>query len=136
MTTAPQTHAQRMPRQPKSRTLFAERLLNLRKARGMTQIALAEAIGTTQRVVSYYETEADNPSADVLVSLGKALRVSTDELLGVKPIRSIDEAPSLDPALRRYWRRFLQLKELPEKDQRAVFRMLDTMAKANTEVIE
>jgi len=133
MKTGPRTHPQGMPRQPKTRTVFAERLLNLRKARGMTQIALADAIGTTQRVVSYYETEADNPSADVLIALGKALRVSTDELLGVKPIRSIDEVPSLEPGLRRYWRRFLQLRELPEKDQRAVFRMLDTMAKANVD---
>jgi len=31
---------------------------------------------------------------------------------------------------RRYWRRFQQVMELPEKDQRAVFRMLDTMAKS------
>jgi hypothetical protein len=56
--------------------------------------------------------------------------VSTDELLGVKPPPKID-GPTAKPEARRYWRRFQQLMELPEKDQRAVFRTLDTMTKAS-----
>jgi len=32
-------------------------LIELRKARGMTQYDLADAIGTTQRTISYYENE-------------------------------------------------------------------------------
>ena len=56
----------------------------IRKARGLTQVQLAELAGTTERAVSYYETEAGFPPAPAVIQLAKALRVSTDELLGVK----------------------------------------------------
>jgi transcriptional regulator with XRE-family HTH domain len=108
----------------------AERLIALRKARNMTQTDLADAIGSTQRAISHYEAVADFPPAGVIVALAKALGVTTDELLGAKPPPKID-SPTADPEARRYWRRFQLLMELPEKDQRAVFRMLDTMMKGN-----
>lgn len=37
---------------------FGERLLAMRKARGLTQVELAEAIGSSQRAISYYENHA------------------------------------------------------------------------------
>lgn len=109
---------------------FAERLIALRKARNLTQTDLANAIGSTQRAISHYESVADFPPAAVIVALAKALGVTTDELLGAKPPPKID-SPTADPEARRYWRRFQLLMELPEKDQRAVFRLLDTMMKGN-----
>ena len=45
---------------------------------------LAEAAGTTQRVLSYYETEAGYPPSPAVIDLAKALKVTTDELLEVK----------------------------------------------------
>jgi transcriptional regulator with XRE-family HTH domain len=109
---------------------FAERLIALRKARNLTQTDLAEAIGSTQRALSHYEAVADFPPAGVIVDLAKALGVTTDELMGAKPPTKID-SPTADPEARRYWRRFQSLMQLPEKDQRAVFRLLDTMMKGN-----
>ena len=64
------------------------------------------------------------------MDLAKALGVTTDELMGAKPPTKID-SPTADPEARRYWRRFQNLMQLPEKDQRAVFRLLDTMMKGN-----
>jgi len=52
---------------------------------------------------------------------------------GTKPLPKID-SPTTSLEARRYWRRFQQLMELPEKDQRAVFRLLDTMSKARPPV--
>jgi len=52
---------------------------------------------------------------------------------GTKPLPKID-SPTTSPEARRYWRRFQQLMELPEKDQCAVFRLLDTMSKARPPV--
>ena len=52
-----------MPRNKYCETSFGERLAAIRKARGLTQVQLAEAAGTTQRAVSYYETEAGFPPA-------------------------------------------------------------------------
>ena len=119
-----------MPAQKKPASPFGERLISLRKIRGMTQTELADAIGSSQRVISYYEAVAPVPSGDIVLNLAKALRVSTDELLGAKPPPKID-SPTAKPEARRYWRRFQQLMELPEKDQRAVLRLLDTMMKGN-----
>lgn len=117
-----------MPAQKKPASPFGARLIALRKARNLTQIHFAEIVGVTQPVVSYYEAKADVPAGDLVARFAQALGVSTDELLGVKPPPKID-SPTTTPEARRYWRRFQQLMQLPEKDQRAVFRLLDTMTK-------
>jgi len=119
-----------MPAQKKPASAFGARLITLRKARNLTQTQFAERVGVTQPVVSYYEAKADVPAGDLVAKFAQALGVSTDELLGVKPPPKID-SPTASPEVRRYWRRFQQLMTLPEKDHRAVFRLLDTMAKAN-----
>lgn len=82
-------------------------------------------------MVSHYECEIENPTAEMVVKLAKALRVSTDELLGVRSPRKIDEDPSLDPQMRKYWKRVKELTQLPERDQRSVLRMLDNTIKAH-----
>ena len=119
-----------MPVQRKPTSVFGAQLIALRKARGMTQSQLAQAIGVNQSTVSYHEAIADMPAGEIVVKLAQVLGVTTDELLGAKPPPRID-SPTADPGARRYWRRFQQLMQLPEKDQRAVFRTLDTMTKAS-----
>ena len=119
-----------MPSQRKPTSAFGARLIALRKARGLTQSQLADAIGVNQSTVSYHEAIADMPAGEVVVKLAQTLGVTTDELLGAKPPPRID-SPTADPEARRYWRRFQQLMGLPEKDQRAVFRTLDTMTNAS-----
>ncbi len=46
--------------------------------------------------------------------------------------RAKDDDPDLlnNPDDRRLWRRFRVLRALPERDQQALFRLLDTMAKS------
>jgi DNA-binding transcriptional regulator YiaG len=46
----------------KAAPLFGQRLSALRKARGLTQRELAEALGTTREMVDYYERRAINPA--------------------------------------------------------------------------
>ena len=57
----------------------------------------------------------------VLVELAKALRVSTDELLGVRPVRE-----TLSPTA-RLLKRLRRVEELPPADQRAVLKLVDAM---------
>jgi transcriptional regulator with XRE-family HTH domain len=83
----PGTIAFVMPRKKYGESSFGERLQSIRKARGLTQVQLAEAAGTTQRAISYYETEAGFPPAPAVIDLAEALSITTDELLGVKPPR-------------------------------------------------
>lgn len=115
-----------MARQKAGDEAFSRRLAAIRRARGMTQIDLADAAGTTQRAVSYYENAFGFPPAPVLVALAKALRVTTDELLGVKRVRP--DSRTEDPETRRLWKKFQQVTELPEKDQRAVIRLINSLA--------
>ena len=117
-----------MPRKKYPETSFGERLQNIRKARGLTQVQLAEAAGTTQRAISYYETEAGFPPAPAIIDLARALQITTDELLGVKPPRI--EAASEDPEARRQWKRFQLVSSLPERDQKAVIRLINSLVAA------
>jgi transcriptional regulator with XRE-family HTH domain len=119
-----------MPRKKKEDSSFGPRLATLRKARGLTQIQLATATGTTQRSVSYYENDDGVPPASTVVILAQALRVSTDELLGLKPPRA--KQAEEDPETRRLWKRFQVVAQLPEKDQRAVIRLINSLAAAGS----
>ncbi len=116
-----------MPRKKKEDSSFGPRLAVLRKARGLTQIQLAEATGSTQRSISYYENDDGVPPASIVVGLARALAVSTDELLGLKTPKT---APAYeeDSETRRLWKRFQVVTQLPEKDQRAVIRLINSLA--------
>ena len=121
----PLTIADAMPRKKYGETSFGERMQAIRKARGLTQVQLAEAAGTTQRAVSYYETEAGFPPAPAVIGLAKALRVTADELLGIRPPRT--ERVNEDPEARRRWKRFQMVSVLPERDQKAVIRLINSL---------
>ena len=70
------TIAPAMPRKKSEPSEFGRRLETLRKARGLTQLQIAQALGSTQRTVSYYETQGGSPPAHVVVTLAKLLHVS------------------------------------------------------------
>lgn len=114
-----------MPRKKYGETSFGQRLVTVRKARGLTQVQLARLASTTQRAISYYENEAGFPPAPAVIQLARALRVTTDELLGVK-IPKIDHLND-DTESRRLWRRFRQMAALPDRDQRAVIRLINSL---------
>jgi transcriptional regulator with XRE-family HTH domain len=121
----PLTIARAMPRKKYGETSFGERLQSIRKARRLAQVQLAEAAATTQRAVSYYETEAGLPPAPAVIALAQALGVTSDELLGLKTpkVAPVQE----DPEARRQWKRFQMIATLPERDQKAVVRLIHSL---------
>jgi transcriptional regulator with XRE-family HTH domain len=56
----------------------------IRQRRGLSQADLGKAVGASQRVIAYYERQEAQPPGAMLIDLARALRVTTDELLGVK----------------------------------------------------
>ena len=126
MSELPHIITSEMGRRKKRESGFGKRLTALRKARGLTQIQLAESADTTQRAISYYENDIGYPPAPALIKLAQALQVTTDELLGVKPVKQ--DRGHLDPELRSLWKKFQQVTNLPEKDQRAVIRLINSLA--------
>lgn len=75
----------------------------------------------SQRVITYYETESTQPRAHCS-SISRALHVTTDALLGLKPI-----ADTLAPKTARLLKRLQRIEELPPADQRAVLKLVDVM---------
>ena len=69
---------------------FSTKLKDLRKQAGMTQQQLADKLGITKSVVSYYELSERTPSPEVLKDLALIFRVSTDYLLGIERAKTID----------------------------------------------
>ena len=120
-----------MPAKKPPQTEFGERLIALRQRHSLTQVQLAQVSGLTQRVISYYETMPAYPTAPAIVALAKALEVSADELLGIKPLpkgkgRSAEPMPSE----KRIWKKLRLVAQLPERDQRAVLRFISAAAHA------
>jgi hypothetical protein len=62
----------------------------------------------------------------MIVRLAKALRVSTDEILGVKPPSKIGAVT----VSRRILRRLTAINGLPKRDQDALFRTIDAFLQA------
>ena len=71
---------------------FGQKLKELRKQAGMTQQQLAERVGVTKSVISFYELRERAPSPDVLVKCAAIFHVSTDYLLGLDKAETIDVA--------------------------------------------
>ena len=65
---------------------MGKRIMALRKERGLTQEQLSEKVGVTAQAVSKWENDVSCPDISILPVLADALGVSTDELLGVRPI--------------------------------------------------
>lgn len=108
----------------KERTLegFGERLKQVRLGRGLTQQELGEAVGVSNRVIAYYEADGAQPPGALLVDLAQALVVTTDELLGVEPLRE-----KISPKQARIRKRLQRVEELPTADQRAVLKFVDAL---------
>ncbi|MEO9037563.1 MAG: helix-turn-helix transcriptional regulator [Gemmatimonadaceae bacterium] len=101
---------------------FGARLVRLRQARGLTQEELGAVVGLSNRMIAYYERDDAEPPGPMLASLATALRVTTDELLGLAPITQ-----TMRPRTARLMKRLQQIEELPAAEQRAVLKMVDAL---------
>ena len=65
---------------------IGERLKELRKSKGWTQVQVAAKMGLTDSVISFYERQERAPSPEVLIKFAELYDVSTDYLLGVETL--------------------------------------------------
>lgn len=69
---------------------FGSNLKRLRLQEGLTQQQLADRLGVTKSVVSYYELQERYPSPEVLTKLASVFHVTADYLLGLDKKETID----------------------------------------------
>ncbi|MFN7219792.1 MAG: helix-turn-helix domain-containing protein [Burkholderiales bacterium] len=100
---------------------FGERLAQMRKAAGYTQVEFAAEIGITQRMVAYYEAPDAQPPAHLLPQMAQALGVGTDVLLGMSAPRPVKKV-----AASRLERRLIEIEKLDARAKRQITQILDT----------
>lgn len=71
---------------------FSERLKDLRKQAGLTQVDVAEKLGISQPAYASWERGAKKPTQENLVKIAQILNVSVDYLVG----NSEEKADELD----------------------------------------
>ena len=69
---------------------ISDRIQSLRKARGITQEQLADAVGVSRQAVSKWEAEQSVPDLERIVAMAEYFDVTTDYLL-----RGIETAPTV-----------------------------------------
>lgn len=78
----------------KEKSIFAQRLLGLRRAQGLTQIELAQSVGISWAAIRNYENSLREPNAAFLVALEEYFGVSGSYLLGLKDDPALPVSPS------------------------------------------
>jgi transcriptional regulator with XRE-family HTH domain len=115
---------------PDERTFFLKlgvRIAENRKALGLTQVQLADALGVTQQVVASYEIGRHRIPASFLPRLARALAVSVASLVG-EPTPTGQGKRGPTPQLLQQIER---IQRLPRPQQRFVMQMIDTALQAS-----
>ena len=74
---------------------FSERLKDLRKQAGLTQVGVAEKLGISQPAYASWERGVKKPTQDNLVKIAQTLNVSVDYLVGNSE-EKIDELDNIE----------------------------------------
>lgn len=102
------------------RPSLGKRLAEARQEAGLSQEQLAQMLGTTQRVISYWERAPVALRADQLTALADALSVTTDFLLGRDSPKKRGSGPT-----GKARKLFEAVSRLPRHQQEKVFAILE-----------
>ena len=76
---------------------ISDRIQTLRKAKGMSQEQLADAVGVSRQAVSKWESEQASPDLDKVVIMSELFDVTTDYILkGIEPVEVQDHKTMAD----------------------------------------
>ena len=106
---------------PVDEKTIAKRLRELRKARGKSQVEVADALGIAQALVSEYERGTVRLHGAIVAAFAKLYEVSADEVLGLKTPKTNGSFKD-----RRFFRRLERLEKLPRRAKQALLNTIDT----------
>lgn len=75
-----------------TKEIFAKRIIELRKEKGLTQAQLAEAVGVSKTSANFYESAGRAPDIQVLARYAEVLGVTSDYLIGLSDNRTTENA--------------------------------------------
>lgn len=90
----------------------------------MSQAELARVVGVSQQSIFSIEVGERRLRLDLVPALTRTFGVTSDELLGLKPLPPLKESPTPERLLRH----LEVLKTLSEGDQRFILKLVETMA--------
>lgn len=64
--------------------MFKDRLLELRKEKGLSQSVVANAIGVSQKSIDFWEKGTNEPKLSYILALANFFQVSVEFLIGIK----------------------------------------------------
>jgi transcriptional regulator with XRE-family HTH domain len=98
---------------------LGSRIAEARKAAGLTQAQLAEALGIAQQTMAHYEGGVSRIAVALMPTVAKTLGVSIEELVGETP------KPGKRGPAPKIQRQLERITKLPKPQQRVVMQMLD-----------
>jgi len=118
----------RQPISPQMKQI-AKRVFAAREQRLISQRDLAKKLGISQPMMSQYERGERRIPSDLLAAIIEILGMSADAILfGAN--KTPKPTPEIDDDMKKMWKKFQQVVQLPEDDQRAVIRLINSVAKA------
>lgn len=103
---------------------LGQRIATLRKARGLTQVQLAEQLGVAQQTLAHYEAGRLRLLASTLAKLADVLDTPVEELIGTHTKRAKAGKRGPVPKIQQ---QLEQIEALPKAKQRAIAHVLDSM---------
>ena len=107
-----------------AKSVFGNKLLELRQANGLTQPQLAVALNVSRDTIAYYETKAHNPTSDFIQKVADYFNVPYDHLLDSKNHENKKPGPAS-----KIEKQLEAIRKLPKKDQHAISAVLDMALK-------
>ena len=103
---------------------MGKRIAQFRKAQGMTQTQLADALGIAQQTMAHYEGAKLRIAVALLPTLAKALAVSVEDIIG-QPIKKA--AKGKRGPTPRLQQQVELIGQLPRAKQKFVIEMLEAV---------
>ncbi len=108
---------------------FGERLRKIRREKGFTQEHLAKLSNTSQRMIAHYESHIKRPPLDKIKDFADALNVTVEYLLGTTELNK--EQKKKEQVSYSIMKRVKVIEKLPVRDQKAIFRLINSLAEKN-----
>ncbi len=106
---------------PVDEKTIGKKLRELRKARGLTQIEVADKLGIQQALLSAYELGQVRIHGALVAAFASLFKVSADQILGLKEIKGNGALHD-----RRFLRRLERIEKLPRRAKQTLLGTIDT----------